>query len=320
MANDVWYDCFIETLLARYSKKAKLVEELMDILDLEREAVYRRLRKDVVFSPYEIVKMASSWNISLDEITNVNAGTVSFTMKAINYLDPTEEEFQEIQKRIRRLEHLRKTQNSEYMAVCNRLPRSMTTGYPLLYRFDIFRWAYQYSHEPVAPSFAKTIISEQVSREIADFHMLMKHVSNLSYIWDALIFEHIVHEILYFHSILLITDEEKELLKMELLTLLDYMSEVARKGYFPETKRKVNLYISKINIDTNYSYFYTDRLKICRIHAFEKHDIFTFNTKMVDDFRMWMQSKKRTSIQISEVDEKSRMDFFMKQQEWVESL
>ena len=320
MANDVWYDCFLETLAARYSKRAKLVEALMDLLNLEREAVYRRLRKDVLFSPYEIVKMASTWNFSLDEITNINAGTISFTMKAINYLNPSEEEFGDIQKRVRRLEHLKKTEDSEYMAVCNRLPRSLTTGYPILYRFDIFRWAYQYGNEEVMPRFSETAISKQHLQEMADHAYLMKYVSNLSYIWDSRIFEHIVHEILYFHSILLITNEEKELLKNEILTLLDYMSGVASRGCFPETKRKVNLYISKICIDTNYSYFYTEKLKICRIHAFEKHDIFTFDSKMVEDFRTWMQLKKRTSIQISEVDEQSRIDFFMKQRELVESL
>jgi len=320
MTNNVWYDYLLETLMARYPKRVKLVAALIDLLNLEREAVYRRLRKDVLFTPHEIVKIASAWNISLDEITNINNGTVSFTMKAINYLNPSEEEFHEIQKRIRRLEHLKKTQNSEYLAVCNRLPRSLTTGYPLLYRFDIFRWAYQYSNEPVTPIFSKITISEQLTQEMADFYLLMKQVSNFSYIWDSLIFEHIVHEVLYFHSILLITDEEKELLRAELLTLLDYMSEVANKGYFPETKKKVNLYISKINIDTNYSYFYTEKLRICRIHAFEKHDIFTFDTRMVEDFRTWMQLKKRTSIQISEVDEKSRIDFFMKQRNLVENM
>jgi hypothetical protein len=75
-----------------------------------------------------------------------------------------------------------------------------------------------------------------------------------------------------------------------------------------------------MNIGTNYSYFYTEKLKMCRIHAFEKHDIFSYDAKMVDNFRTWMQQKRRTSIQISEVDEKSRIDFFMKQRELVAGM
>jgi hypothetical protein len=292
----------------------------MELLSLEREAVYRRMRKDVAFSAQEVVKIASEWNISLDQITKIDTGTVSFTMKAINYLNPSDEEFMEIQKRVRRLEHLRKDPTSEYMAVCNRLPRSLTTGYPILYRFDIFRWAYQYGNEDKMSLFADTRMSERFAQEMADLAYLMKYTASLSYVWDARVFEHLVDEILYFHSILLITNEEKELLRSELLTLLDYLSEVASKGYFPETKRKVNIYISKMNIGTNYSYFYTEKLKMCRIHAFEKHDVFSYDTGMVDNFRTWMQQKRRTSIQISEVDEKSRIDFFMKQRELVAGM
>ena len=320
MENDVWYDYFLETILAKHPKKSKLVDELMDLLSLEREAVYRRLRKDVAFSAQEVVRIATEWNISLDQITKIDTGTVSFTMKAINYLNPSNEELLEIQKRVRRLEYLRKDPTSEYMAVCNRLPRSLTTGYPLLYRFDIFRWAYQYGNEEKISLFSETYVSGQFAQEMADLAHLMKYASSLSYVWDARIFEHIVDEISYYHSILLISDEEKELLKKELFSVLDYLSEVASKGYFPETKRKVNIYISKMNIGTNYSYFYTEKLKMCRIHAFEKHDIFSFDTKMIEIFRTWMQQKRRTSIQISEVDEKSRIDFFMRQRELVARL
>jgi hypothetical protein len=102
--------------------------------------------------------------------------------------------------------------------------------------------------------------------------------------------------------------------------LLDYLLLVATTGCFPETKNKVQIYISMININTNYSYFYTEELKSCRIHAFNMHDICTFNSEMVERFKVWMQLKKRACIQISETDEKSRIEFFAKQRELVDSL
>ena len=320
MGNDVWYDHFLESILARYPKKARLADDLMELLNIEREAVYRRLRKDVLFSPYEIVKMASAWHISLDEITKIDTGTVTFTMRPINYFNPSDEEFVEIQRKVKRLELMTKDPNSEFMSICNILPRSLTTGFPLLYQFDIFRWVYQYGNEDVVPPFGETTISKKFFQEMSDYSQLMKRIANTYYIWDDQFLEHLIREILYFHSILLITDEEKESLKKELFVLLDYLQEVASKGYFPETKKKVTIYISKMNIRTNYSYFYTEPIKVCRIHAFDKHDIGSFDIKMVEGFRTWMQLKKRTAIQISEVDEKSRIDFFMKQRELVEKM
>jgi hypothetical protein len=54
--------------------------------------------------------------------------------------------------------------------------------------------------------------------------------------------------------------------------------------------------------------------------VFEKFEIYTLNAKMTDHFKTWIQMKKRTSVQISEVDERSRIDFFTKQRQLVDSL
>jgi len=318
--NDTWYDFFVESLSKRHPKKSQLVEVLMDLLCLEREAVYRRLRKEVVFPIHEIVKISAAWNISLDELIGIHTGTISFMMKKINYFDPSEEELLEVRRRVHRLEHLKEYNNSECMEVCNKLPRSLTTLFPILFRFDNFRWAYQYGNLNEKPLFSKMIISKRMYRKISDYQENIRHIDSMGYVWDPMMFEYLVHDILYFHSILLITDKEKGLLKQKLLELIDYLLDIANKGYFPETKKKVNIYISKVQIDTNYSYFYTEELKMCRIHAFDKYDLFSYDTELVENFRMWMQMKKRTSIQISETDEKSRLDFFTRQRELINTL
>jgi hypothetical protein len=118
----------------------------------------------------------------------------------------------------------------------------------------------------------------------------------------------------------LITEEEKEFIKKDIYALLDYLLEVANKGRFLEINNKVNLYISQINIDTNYSYLYTKSFKTCRIHVFNKYEIYSCDEEIVAQFRTWMQLKKRTSIQISEVDEKSRIEFFTRQRQLVDGL
>jgi hypothetical protein len=118
----------------------------------------------------------------------------------------------------------------------------------------------------------------------------------------------------------MITDEEKKLIKIDLYNLLNYLSEVATNGCYPETQNKVNIYLSQLNINTNYSYVYTGKEKICFIHVFDKSEIHTFNPDIASNFKMWMQLKKRTSVQISEVDERSRIVFFAKQRKLLDSL
>ena len=318
--NKMWYEHFINILLTKYPKKTQLAQALMDLLSIEREAVYRRLRKDVMFPADEMVKIASEWNISLDEIIGIHSGKVSFLLQPMNYIDPSDSEMKTFKKRVKSIEHLKTTPNSEYMVIFNNLSRSLSAGFKYIYKFNIFKWAYQYRNDKVNTKYAEIVIPSAVQHEVSNYYSLMKHVKNTSYILEHRIFEYLVRDIHFFHSILLITDEEKELIKQDLHALLDYLLEIANTGCFPETKNKVQLYVSMININTNYSYFDTDKLKTFRVHSFNLHDIYTFNPKMIGLFKGWMQLKKRTSLQISEVDEKSRIEFFMTQRQLVDSL
>ena len=92
MKNEKWNDCFIKALYERYPQKSQLMQALADLLHIEREAVYRRLRQDVVFSMQEVVKISAAWNISLDRITGIQSGLVPFFMQPVNYLEPSEQE------------------------------------------------------------------------------------------------------------------------------------------------------------------------------------------------------------------------------------
>ena len=323
MITDVWYDYFLKTLSVRYPKKGKLVQELVNLLCLEREAVYRRLRKDVMFCAHEVAKIASSWNISLDEIINITSGKVSFQMQQVNYLNLSSQEELLIKMVIQGLLRAKDSSDTELMEICNKLPRPLLAGYSYLNQFYLFRWLYQYNNngnnEVVVP-FSQIIISKKVKELTRDYYHVIKQIPTTNFVFDRMLFDNLVKDIQYFQSIRLITDGEKEFIKKDLFALLDYLSEIASRGCYPETKNKVNLYISQLSVSTNYSYFYTNELNTCFVHVFDKYDIYTHNMQMVNSFISWMKLKKRTSIQISEVDEKSRIDFFEKQWKIVESL
>ena len=318
--NSKWYDYFLDTLYKKYPKSGQLTQDLMDLLNMEREATYRRLRKQVLFSAHEIIKIASAWNISLDKITGIESGEISFQMRQMNYVDPTKEELNFLRQIIQSISIFRNFPDTEFMDICNKLPRQLVAGFESLNRFYLFKWIYQYNIEKETIPYCDIIISEEKTKLTTEYNRAIKQVPNTNFIWDRRLFDNLINDIQYFCSIYLITKEEKELIKKDLYALLDYMLEVANNGYYPETQNKVNLYISKVNVDTNYSYVYTPEANICFVHVFEKYEIYTFNVEMVKNFMMWMQLKKRSSIQISEVDEKSRIEFFTKQRQIIDSL
>jgi len=315
-----WYDSFLENLHEIFPKSAQLTQEIMELLCLEREAVYRRLRKDVIFHADEVIKIAATWDISLDEAIGINSGKILFQMQPINYLNPTKREFINMQNRLKILSKVEAAPFSEYMEVCNKLPRPLSTRFLTLHRFGIFNWAYQYAQDESYKQFSKIILPEKVLQEIEHYKKKITCINISNFVLDPHIFINIVDNIKYFHSIMLISDEEKDILKEELFALIDFMMEIAERGFYFENKNKVFFYVSKLCIDTNYSFLYSDPLKVCRIHAFGKYDIASFDLEMVNSFKAWMNLKKRSSIQISEANEKDRIEYFSEQRQIVESL
>lgn len=289
----------------------------MDLLSIERESAYRRLRKEIIFPVQELVRIASAWNISLDEIIGINAKQVSFKVLLSNYLNPPAEQLKYIQNIIK----ICNIPDMKYMEVSNKLPRSLTSGFSYLARYQLLKWMYQFVKDGERPlSYSKTFFPEKLSGLVGEYYRAAKNVSDTTYIWDHMIFENLLFDVRYFHSIYLISDEDKEFIKKDLQVFLNYMSEVAINGCWPETNNKVNLYVSYINIDTNYNYYYSNDFKVCRVHAFSKSEISTNDSAMIDDFVSWMQLKKRAAVLISGTNEKNRIEFFMKQRELINTL
>ena len=320
MKNNGWYDSFLKNLSIRYPKKTQLVQELMGLLSIEQEAVYRRLRKDVIFHAYEIAKIASEWNISLDKIMNIAPGKISFQMQLVDYLEPSNPDEYLFQSIIEDILYTKDFPDTEFMETCNKLPRSLFAGYSYLNQFYLFRGFPNTITNEDAVSFSQVIISEKSCRLAESFHQAIKQVPNTYFILDYRLFDNLIRDVQCFHSVRLITDEEKEFIKKDLYALLDYMSDVASRGYYPETKNKVSFYISQLSVDTNYSYIITDKENVCFFRVLDKYEIYTHNSEMMKRFKIMMKFRKRTSVQISEVNAKSRIDYFERQRQIVESL
>jgi hypothetical protein len=318
--NNVWYDIFLDTLNKKYPKKQDLLQALMDLLFIEREAVYRRLRRDVIFTAYEIAKIAIEWNISLDTLIGIDSGQVPFQMRQINYLDPSVDEMKFLWTVVQGIHLIKNYPDTEFMDIGNKLPRQILAGYDYLNQFYLFKWQYQYYNDKEVLPFSQAVNSEAKTKLTTEYYQAIKTVPSSNFIWDRRLFESLVSDIRYFVSINMITEEEKHLIKKDLNDLLDYLFTVASEGCYPETKNSVTIYISELNIDTNYSYTFSREANICFVHVFEKYELYTFEPKMVLLFKDWMQAKKKSSIQISVVDERSRIEYFTKQRQIVDEL
>ena len=95
MKRDLLYDNILDAIRGKIPNRGMLTNTLADLLNLEKEAVYRRLRGEVAFSFSEIAVIASTLGISLDN--QVGARYVHsrpFQLRLIEYVDSGEIDYE----------------------------------------------------------------------------------------------------------------------------------------------------------------------------------------------------------------------------------
>ena len=95
MKRDLLYDNILDAIRGKIPNRGILTNTLADLLNLEKEAVYRRLRGEVAFSFSEIAVIASTLGISLDN--QVGARYVHsrpFQLRLIEYVDSGEIDYE----------------------------------------------------------------------------------------------------------------------------------------------------------------------------------------------------------------------------------
>jgi len=319
--NDVWFDYFLKTLYEKYPKRSQLTEALMKLLSMERIAVYRRLRKEVVFSAYDVAKIASTWNISLDSILSIASNDSHlFCMETMSYNDPLLENLEAVKRLFRFLKIFTLSNSSEYMEISNAIPASLLGNYPVLSKFFTFKWLYQYGNEKDIPFFSQFEVPEKTLKLEREYCKYIKQIKHLSYTWDNMLIQSLINDIQYFNSIYILSNEDIQQLKQQIELFLNDLESISIHGKLTDSYSKVDMYISQINIDTNYCYYHSSAVKACGIGAFIKCTAISQDETVCQSFRRWMLIQKKISIPISQVNERQRIEFFRRQKELIHTL
>jgi hypothetical protein len=320
MKNNQVYDTLLDEIRKKIPQNSKLVNKLVDILYIEKEAIYRRLRREVPFTFQEIVTISKNLGISLDYILDIDTQKNRvFQLKLIEYMNPQEIDYSMIQDYVNIIQSSKSEHTTETGVVSNILPQTLYTGYKLITKFYIFKWHYHYNYSQVKP-FHETIVPEKISNLLSANYYESKNIRNTYYILDNQIIKNLINDIKYFNSIRLIKNEDIASIKEELIQFINYLETIATSGYFQETRNKVQIYISNINIDTNYTFLDTQNYKLSMIWTF----ILTFNISMdkktFNTIKNWFWSIVRNSSIITVTGEKERILFFETQRKIIEEL
>ncbi|MDR3219635.1 MAG: hypothetical protein LBU22_11805 [Dysgonamonadaceae bacterium] len=318
MKEDAFLKKFIPEIQDIIPQRGKLAETLAAILEIEKEAVYRRLRGAVPFSFQEITKISLQLGLSLDSIVG-STSSLSKVVNTINFTNLKAEEYKMLDNYIAALRYTETDPDSEIGAVGNTIPASLYVSYEQIYKFQILQWTCQFDDYQKFPTYDEIIIPERLIDVNRFFVESVQNSPKTIYILDKYIFQQFVENIRYFYDIKLLSEKEVKLLKENLHVFLNDLERYADQGAF-DTGKKVEIYLANIHFDVNYNYIDSKTYKITTLRAFSMSEAFSFDEALFANMKRWVYFLKRTSTMISMSDVMERIHYFDDQRKIVDTL
>jgi len=322
MKKELLHAKFLEVLKERVPIKPDLVNLLIDLLCIEKEAVYRRLRGEVAFTFSEIAVVANELGISLDNTINnvLSVKSKPYQLKMNDFAEPSEMDYTMMEQYVNILKEIKNDPDSTIVDSTNILPASLYFPYKYISRFYLFKWLYQLGDSDSIKSYAQLDYPLRVQKLQKENETYLKHIKNTYYILDPLVFQYMVNDIKYFLSINLMTEEDKAFLKKDFETLLHDMEILAIRGYFEDTKNKVRIYISCVNFDVSCWYIDAKNYHINMIKVFVLSNIASLDETSFLNLKKRIDALLRSSTLISVSGERQRIDFFEEQRKIISTL
>lgn len=310
---------FLEKIVQKIPQKSEIAKILADLLGIDQEDVYRKIKGEDNFTFYEVMTISEEFGISLDNLKAENPLiTEPFRFKLIEYINPAETDFALMEEMTLIMKSFSETSEPEAAEITNILPQPLYIPYKYISRFYLFKWKYQSNLNKAIPY--KDIVIVDKLQKIQEEYLKWAKLLHADYIFDHLLFHYLVADIRYFFQAGLITREELLLIKQDLLSILDEIDLLSSTGFIKETGKKINIYISYVNIDTNYVYVAAPGYFLTIIKTFILNGIATTDEKIFNELKHRVQSIKQQSVLITKSAEKEKIKFLKEQFHIIESL
>ena len=317
---NIYYREFLSAIKNNISHKATLANRITDILAIDKDAVYRRLRGEVNFSFAEMAFIAKNLGISLDGIVGIeNAQSRPAQLNFSNPVNPNSIDYSMFSGHVDLLKSIKDEPDTKIMEASNIFPHYLYQDFEYITRYHMFRWNHAGGFGN-SLSFHEVRIPERMRILQKQTCEYARNISSSIFIWDYLIFQRLVNNIKYFAKIRLVKDEEVTMIKNDLIKFLERIENIAVKGKYEETGKKVSIFISDIASDANYSCLKSKNIHLTLIRAFILNATVTFDYEVFKNTVSWITSLQRMSTLISVTGEKIRAMYFDTQREIIDTL
>lgn len=292
----------------------------MELLDLGKDSVYRRLKNEVAFSFEEIIKLSQSLSFSIDQIIG-KSKTERILFEKFNSVpyNPLEVFTTVLRVYLDYLIKIHQAKEKEHIASVNKFFVIHSTGYQHLFKFFYYKWTHQTSEIPSNLPLSEITVAEEIislQNKINYYYMMG---DNVTFIIDPDTYLNTIREIQYYYIRGLISDTELELIKEDFHSFFNDIEKLVHTGKNKYGGR-IFFYLSTLNIESSDFYtrfddveqsdFWIDTMEIISTND---HDMCVMNKK-------WLESLKKYSVLITKSNELLQASYFQQQRKYLDNI
>jgi hypothetical protein len=310
----------VKKIIESVPKSKKTIQYITDVLKIGRESTYRRMRGDIPFTFEEISKLASNLNFSIDEIVGRNMGNYTIfsdsNHEVLSYLD---ERFFTIHSRFYDMLNLvGKSKEMDILFSINRIDSIFLSGFDTLFKFYYYKWMHQYRGTFQDQSFSEIEIPSQIFSVKQKINSTINTIKSVTFFLDQNVLIKLMREVQYYYSRKLISEEDLQTIKNEMLQLLDSIETLLQTG-INKTGSHYYFYLSLLDIDSSSVFGTYDGNTILQYWIYADMANIT-NVEMINSHKNWITSLKRYSVLISQSNELSRAVFLDRQRKCIDNI
>jgi len=311
----------IDTIREKVPQEHNLAVYLADKLNLGRESVYRRLRGEIYFTFDEIALLSQEFGFSIDNIVGAKSGqnalfNIHMLQEGAEYLDIYMNKMKEYGRMFSEM-----SEHSDLKAriSINTLPYYLHIGHDNLSRFRIYKWLHQNLKIGTNDKFADFELPEEILQTHKSFNQDIQKLPDITIIMDGNIFWSAAKDIAYFQKRGLLSEEDVQILKNELLEIIDTIEEDATKGS-SKSGARTSIYISSVDLEASYLHFENDERQFSQVRVFSISAIDSSNEGLCRIQKEWIESLKKYSVLISKSGEMQRYEYMNRQREIINNI
>lgn len=302
----------LEKIKEKIQQTYSYADEIADLLEISKDAVYRRMRGETALSLDEAMLLINHFQV--DNPFQVSNHSVNFHYES--YSNENNEIHRYLKKLLTDLAIIRQNKTNELIFCAEDVPLFHYFNFPLLAAFKLFYWqkSILYTDSYQDKLFSPSIIDEEVIALSKELSQKYAKVSSIE-IWTENTINSLLQQIEFYHEAGYIPTKEMTLSILdEVKSMVDMIENQTINGFKNEDQHSeaFQFYLSDITIGNNCILVKNDQTKLLYL-SYNTFNILKSNDKeFIHENEKWIHRIIDNSIPLSKSSQKIRNKYFQK--------